>query len=199
MQNLNKITKILGATFILVGSCNVLAETLNSTATTTVQNAFTLTETTALDFGTVRAVADPTGGINIAQLVLAPDGTSTTPAVVGNSALTLLTAGSAGVISVTGAAAFTNLTVTFPANFTLTATGAPPTSPTFEVLNADWVGTVVGGANDGATYAGANLQTDSAGVVGMNFGTTLKTDSVASTTAYIDAAYTGNYVLTVVY
>ena len=61
MSNLNKITKILGATFVLAASTSALAaETRSATATVEVLNAFTMTVDTALDFGIVRATADDT-------------------------------------------------------------------------------------------------------------------------------------------
>jgi len=203
MNNLNKITKILGVTFVLVASSNAMAATAPSTVTATVQNAFLLGEDTALDFGTVRATADPVGVANIATLVLAADGTTST-AAVGNSNMTQLLPGSVGAFTVTQAAPFTNLTITFPADFTLTATGAPPTSPIFDVLNADWTAIVRGGANDGAVYADAgpgtgNLQTDNLGSVSFDVGTSLKTDTAVTTTTYIDAPYVGSYTMTVDY
>lgn len=146
-----------------------------------------------MDFGTVRATADATNVANFALLVLAPDGTMTPGAAVGTSALTSLTAGSAAEFAITGAAAFTNLTVTYPTNDAdvLTTAGAPPLSPNFTMTA--WNGTVVGGANDGAA-ATNNVQTDNAGAVGIRVGTTLKTDSTGTNTgAYIDAAYTTAY------
>lgn len=201
MFNPNKITKILGATFVLVSSNSVFAEQVTTaTVTTTVQNAFTLVETTPLNFGTVRAVADNTGAANIAILTLSPAGAIVPTAGVANSALTSLGGANAGVFTVSGAASFTNLTVTFPADFTLTNGAAPPGSPVFDVLQADWVGTIVGGANDGVTYAGGNMQTDVTGAVALNVGTQLKTDSAVGTTGqYLDAAYTGTYTMDISY
>lgn len=203
MNNLNKITKILGVTFVLAASNTVYASTAPATATATVQNAFTLTEDTALDFGTVRATADNTGALNIAAIILAADGSVTTSAV-GNASLTQLSPGSVGQFSVSGAAAFTDLVITFPPDFTLTAAVAPPGSPIFDVLAADWVAIVRGGVNDGVAYNAAvgseNLQTDNTGAVSFDAGTSLKTDAtVGSTGNYIDDVYNGTYTMTVDY
>jgi hypothetical protein len=209
MFNPNKITKIMGTSLTLAGAATALmftssaafAESVTTaTVTATVQNAFTLVETTPLDFGTVRAVADNTGALNIAILTLTPAGAITPTAGVGTSAMTSLSGGTAGVFTVTGAASFTNLTVTFPADFTLTNGTAPPGSPVFDILQADWVGTIVGGANDGVTYAAGNMQTDVTGAVALNVGTKLKTDSAVGTTGqYLDAAYTGTYTMDISY
>ncbi|WDE05223.1 hypothetical protein SG34_028685 [Thalassomonas viridans] len=196
--NHNRITKVLTATFLTAVSAQSFAATAPSTVSVTVQNTFTLTEDTALSFGTVRATADPTGGVNIGTLVLAADGTTSTTAVA-NSSMTQLAAGSVGQFTVTNAAPFTNLTITFPADFELTAAAAPPGSPNFDILQADWTAIIRGGANDGVAYAGGNLQTDVAGTVSFDAGTSLKTDATVTTSAYIDAAYTGNYTMTVDY
>tara|TARA_R110002167_G_scaffold348055_2_gene559223 strand:- start:5681 stop:6283 length:603 start_codon:yes stop_codon:yes gene_type:complete len=200
MFNPNKITKILGATFILVSSNVALAATAAGTATVTVQNTFTLTETTALSFGTIRAKADATGSTNIAALVLDPDG-STTVTAAGDAEITALTPATAGVFTVAGAASFTDLEIEFPADFKLVFASAPPTSPDFEILQADWTADIIGGANDTLAYNSVtpNLQTDNTGAVAFSVGTSLKTDSATSSTGYLDESYTGNYTMTVNY
>lgn len=200
MFNPNKITKILGATFILVSSNSALAATAAGTVSVTVQNTFNLTQTTAIDFGTVRAVGDATNAANIAALVLSPNGTVTTTQV-GASAITSLSTPTAGVFTVDSAAPFTDLTVTFPTDFTLTTTGVPSGAARFEIDQADWTGLIVGGADDGSTIAtGGTMQTDASGGVVLNVGTSLKTDSTATfTTGYVDQAYTGTYTMTVNY
>jgi hypothetical protein len=198
MFNQNKITKILGATFILVSSNSVLAETVNSTASVTVTNAFTLEETTPLSFGSVRAIAQADGA-NVATLVLATDGTTTTTAE-GTAIITSLSAATAGVFTVSLAAPFTDLTVTFPPDFEMTSSSAPSTSPVFDVAVGDWVGLVTGGADDGTEIVTAEtMQTDSLGGVVLSVGTTLSTDNAITTTAYVDTDYTATYTITVDY
>jgi hypothetical protein len=200
MFNPNKITKILGATFVLVSSNSLLAETVSTaTVSATVQNAFSLVETTALDFGTVRASAEA-GGTNVGTLVLNPNG-STTVTSSANAAITSLGTPVPGVFTVSGAAPFTDLFVTFPGDFSLTTAGAPPTSPTFDIPTGSWTGLITGGANDGATLASTTniMQTTSTGGVVLTVGATLTTDADASSSPYIDAAYTGTYTMTVNY
>ena len=199
MKNLNKITKILGVTFVLAASGVASAATVSSTATATVQNAFTITEDTELSFGTIRATAEPLG-TNVATLVLAADGSVTTPAPGVNSALTQLLPGSVGQFSISNAAAYTNLTITDPSDFELTNGTAPGTSPTFDVTTFTYI--IRGGANDGAAYTGTTtgaLQTDATGAVSFDMGATLSTDSDTSSTSYIDADYTGTYNMLVSY
>ncbi|MFT6907857.1 MAG: hypothetical protein ACJAS1_004544 [Oleiphilaceae bacterium] len=212
MHNLNKITKNMSgivtlagiATVYLIGSSNVFAESVTTaTVSATVQNTFTLAETTALSFGTVRATNDNTNVSNFASLVLSPAGVLTPGSQVGASKLTSLSAGTGGVFTVSGAATFTDLTVTFPANFTLTSPGAPPGSAVFNIIEANWVGKIVGGANDGVALNGTfdNLQTDVNGAVVLNVGTTLDTDilGASTTSGYLDAAYTGTYTMDISY
>ncbi|MCP4320540.1 MAG: hypothetical protein GY787_01515 [Alteromonadales bacterium] len=199
MNNLNKITKILGVTFVLSASASTFAQTVNSTVTVGVQNAFTVTETTPLDFGTVRATADATNAANFALLVLSPNGTYTPGAAVGASAISSLVPGTAGEFAISGAASFTNLTVTYPVDDAdvLTTAGAPPLSPNFTIVS--WNGIVVGGSNDGAV-ATNNVQTDNTGAVGIKIGATLKTDKTTTNTgAYIDAPYSAAYTFDISY
>jgi hypothetical protein len=214
MFNPNKITKNMSgiftlagvATVYLIGSSNVFAETVSdATATVTIQNAFTLVETTPINFGTLRAFHDQTGTTNIASLILTPAGTSSITEV-GTAKMTSLVPATPGLFSVTGAAPFTDLTVVFPAAITkLVAVGAPGTSPDFQIAaaGAGWAGTIEGGANDGAvldTTTFDNLQTDVNGEVALNVGATLTTDvATTRTTAYIDAAYTATYSLEIKY
>jgi hypothetical protein len=207
MNNLNKITKILGATLVLTASSytsNALAASVNSTATTTVQNAFVLTEDTALDFGTVRATQDASGGTNISKLKLSSsDGTITLTAdPAGTSTLSQLSAGSVGQFTVSGAAAYVDLKIVVPGTFNLSNATAPSTSPDLVVTLPEF--TVRGGANDGdayvATTGNENLQTDSTGTVSFDLGATLSTDTATDTTTqYIDDVYSGTYAIEVTY
>jgi hypothetical protein len=207
MYKLNKITRIMGTSLTLAGgvalslfsSSNAYAESVTTaTATVIVQNAFSLVESTPINFGTVRAVADPLGGTNFASLILAPAGT-TTVADAGNSAMTALSPATAGLFTITGAAAFTDLTVTFPADFELITSGAPGTAPNFSILQANWTGTVVGGANDGTTGGTPVPQTDLNGDVALQVGTTLTTDVNASSSPYLDATYAATYTMDISY
>jgi hypothetical protein len=206
MFNPNKITKILGATFVLVSSNSVLAETIPAaTATVTVQNAFTFLNPTPLDFGTIRATADTSGTNNFATLTLTPTATTATvasSAVNGGAAVSSLVDGTQASFTVSGAAPFTDLEVTFPADGATTLKGAslPASAANFTI--GAWQAFVVGGLNDTDTITTAGtMQTDAAGAVAMNVGATLTTDAngTSITQNYQDAAYTGTYIVIVDY
>lgn len=204
MNNINKITKILGVTFVLAASGNALAATVNSTASVTVTNVVTITEDAALNFGSVRATADVT--VNAAVLVLdSATGAVSAGTDIGtptNAALSSLSAGNAGSYTVSDAANFTQITLTLPADDTvyLTATGVPSTNPRFAVNTFE--ATVFGGTNDGLdATTPANLVTDNTGSVSFNVGAELVTDirTTGIVETYIDAAYEGSYAVTVTY
>jgi len=203
MNNLNKITKVLGLTLVLAASSNALAATVNSTATVEVKNIVTLTEDATLNFGSVRATADDSNVANFATLLLNPaDGTLAPVATaVGTSALTSLSAGNPGTYTISDAANFTPMTLTLPAAATtLIASGVPATTPTFTV--DDWTATVSGGPNDGTDAETAtNLTTDATGAVTFNVGATLSTikSAAGTATAYLDANYEGSYAIKVEY
>ena len=205
MFNPNKITKILGATFILVSSNAALAATAPGTVSVTVQNTFNLTETQVLDFGTIRAQNDNTNVANFASLIITPNGTVTpaiTTASIGASTITSLSTPTMAIFTVDSAAPFTDLEVTFPPNFTLTTTGVPANAAVFNILNASWKGYIVGGNDDGTIISdGETMQTDAAGAVVLQVGTSLDTDILGATTTsgYVDQAYTGTYTMTVDY
>ena len=199
MFNPNKITKILGATFILVSSNSALAATASGTATVTVQNTFTLTQTTALSFGTIRAVAQ-SDGANVSTLVVLPDGTSTVTDD-GSAEITSISPATPGAFAVSGAAPFVDLQIVFPATFELAFASAPPTSPRFQIPNTGWSAEIIGGANDGLAYntGTPNLTTDNTGAVAFTVGATLTTDNATTSGSYLDETYTGTYTMTVNY
>jgi hypothetical protein len=202
MFNPNKITKILGATFILVSSNSVFAETVSdASATVTVQNAFTLLEAIPLNFGIIRATADDTAAGDVATLTLSTAGV-TAGSTVNLAAIAPLSGGTPGSFTVTGAAPFTDLEVTFPSNdATVLVGGALPASAANFTIGL-WSALVVGGLNDGDTITTAGtMQTDSAGAVAMTVGATLSTDAAAAsiTQNYQDVAYTSLYTVIVDY
>ena len=61
MMKLNKLATSVGATLLMISAGAAVAETVATSASVTVQNTFSLTETSPLSFGTIRAVADPAG------------------------------------------------------------------------------------------------------------------------------------------
>ena len=155
----NKIlntTKLLGVTALFSLSANVMAvETVISTATVTVQNAFTFSETSPIDFGTIRVTPTLLGtalgsdvtintvaaAIDTAVFTLASaTGATTVVAGVTASGQTLIP-GAAGVYTIAGVSPFASLTITVPAAvdagtgatnpIALTAGAAPPRSGYF--------------------------------------------------------------------
>lgn len=202
MNNLNKITKILGATFVLVSSTNALAaETATATATVTVLNAFTFTADTTLDFGTLRATSAAVAsgaGDNIATLVMSANPAA--PAAIGTTvnaaAITVLTAGTPANFSVSGVAPFAALTITLPiVESVMTGAALPGTSSNFTVNT--FTAFITSGGNTGTAYATAgDLQATNAGAVTFSVGATLSTDDAgaAITQQYQDSlAYTGTF------
>lgn len=204
---------------LLASSMAVNAEIVNDTASVTIQNAFTLTSTTPISFGTIRV--SQTGANALAtpnRTILAVDGTQTAVNGDANGAVTVIASGTPGRIDVTGAAPFTNLTVLLDGTTPLGFDGAADTTA-FEGINQVDLTTagagaadkftmfvnpsrtrIEGGTSNGVPYDNAtpNLRTDAAGAVGLSFGGVLIYNN-ASTTTPADGAYTGNYSLTVNY
>jgi hypothetical protein len=207
------------STALLIGSTAVNAEIVNDTAGVTVQNAFTLTSTTAIDFGTIRVSqtgANATATPN--RTILNVDGTQTAINGDASGSVTVITSGTPGRVDVTGAAPFTNLTVlldtTTPLGFDgnadatafqginevdLTTAGAAAADK-FTMFVNPAATRIEGGTSNGVAYdnTSPNLRTDGTGAVGMSFGGTLIYNA-ASTTSPADGLYEGNYSLTVNY
>lgn len=211
MNNLNKITKILGATFVLVSANASALETVNGTASATVSNAFTFVENNGIDFGTIRATQETVAsGTNVATLSLYADASTT---VVTSEAAVIGILGTPAVasFSVSGVSPFTNLDVTFPAAVTtLTADSGAPNSSSFTIpANVDDDGTFDNGgwsiASGGSlvtvvTGAVATITSDVAGAVDFEVGAELTTVATnIGTDQYIDDTYSATYTITVDY
>ncbi len=188
-------TKILA---LALTTCSVLAlgsaeaETVNSTADVTVQNAITFTETSALTFGTIVAIGDGTAGGAAATIDIgvgvANDTTVSTPAVPGTDDLIIeLVAGDRAEYAISGAAPNTDLTVTIPAApVVLNCGGCSGAQPDFTVDT--WIDNSTAGV----------LTTDGAGAQTLFVGATLNTDPTAIN-PYEDGNYTGAYTVEVNY
>ena len=221
-KNLNVALAV--SSVLLASSATVQAEQVSGTATVTVQNAFTLASTTAIDFGTLRVtstgVAANTATPGFTSLSV--DGTQTaTNGVNGGDQVTIsvIAPGTPGRIDVTGAAPFTNLTVELATGGDdVNVTGGNPGDGFAGINNVDlttagaaaadkfvmYVGAtqtrIEGGVNNATPYddSAPNLRTDATGAVGLSFGGDLKWNE-ASTISPADGAYTGNYQITVTY
>ncbi|MFC4699870.1 hypothetical protein ACFO4O_06860 [Glaciecola siphonariae] len=194
----------LVASSALLLSAAASAETTPGSASIIVTNAFSLVETTPIDFGNIQVATDVDNATTGEVTVTIPGNANpmtlanaSTPAEANGN---ILTQGTPGLFNITGAAPFTALTINFPAAFDLTNTTAPPSTPAFEVTLAAATTFVVGGAEDGNVYDAAtpNLTTDGTGAVGFNLGGVLTTDATA-TAVYADGTYSGSYTMEVVY
>jgi hypothetical protein len=159
------------------------SQTVNYTASVTVQNTFTVANTTPLSFGTVAAVSSTTAGTQ-AQIVL--QGNSGTTAVTQGtggslSRLLIIQAPTPGVINITAAPPSTAITITQGSQVSLT-NPADANAPGFFFTPS-------------AVAAGFNSTTSAAGALTVNVGGTLTTKQ-ETVSAYSDGTYTGTYSVT---
>lgn len=184
-----KLTLLAAAGLIaLVGSAN--AETIEGSASVTVQNAITIAQTTALSFGTIAAIADDNGtSPKSATLVMGLDGVSVVTSD-GDAQITEITTGNAGVFTISGAAAQTDLTITLPSSDIDLVDPSGTESKKFKV------GTFAKGVVSGGG-SGFSFTTDDNGELVFSVGATLTTDVAGSGSgaadAYADTTYTGAY------
>lgn len=196
MRTLSKLIFATTAGALLGTGAN--AETFNVTAE--VSNTIALTETTPLDFGTlfIRRGLD-SGGAAGAALVLGTDGTfsGTGTGAEGGagtdivSRVVSLGGSSPATLSVTGASAFANLTITLGTTTPLIHSSANPSLPTITL------GTLT---SNPTTAAGLTL--DASGNGNIVIGATITASTVTGTTAgtaYADGTYTGTYAVSVSY
>lgn len=175
----------------------IAAESVTSTATVVVQNAFVLTENQALNFGTIRAKAD-TSGSTTASLIIPADGSAhsvTRTGTIAQSNIIEITAGAPATYSVSSAAPLTNLTITLPT----TAIALTNNNSVASFTMGSFGAYITSGANSGSAYSASNLQTDANGAVNFSVGATLTTDGSTPAADYTDGTFTGTYTITVSY
>lgn len=191
----NKILTTLFAASIIGVAATAQAETVTGTASLTVQNAFSLVETTQLSFGTI-TVAAATGthdSDDDATMVLSPEGG--TPVITNaatGGAIGSIVAGTPATFDVSGAAPFTDLVVTMTAGTTLTNAAAPPGNGAFTL-------SAFAARETGATANIASLgsiTTDLNGAKTFTLGATMTIDGSSD---YIDGLYSGTYNVEVAY
>lgn len=164
------------------------SQTVNYTASVTVQNTFTVGETTALSLGTVAAVASVTSGTQ-ASIVLA-----------GNSGATTITQGSGGSLS-------RLLQIVAPTPGVIAISAAPPSTlftitqgSTIQLVDPAVTGETTFDFTPAAVCAGFNCTTDASGALTVNVGGTLATRQQTSggseDNGYSDGTYTGTYSVT---
>ena len=225
MHNLNKITKILGATLVLVASNAALAEDLTISSTATVDNTIDFTVLGTLDFGTLRATA-AVAADNCAVLVLPADATADiSSALVSGSEANELCQGALGStndmvvqsvggtivrpeFTVAGLAEFTTLTITVPErpinndDIYLSQGGDPTGAAVLEMVDFTIYQTNATPADIPVTAGDADITSDATGDITFTLGATLVTDVAGTTSAvsqYVNQPYTGNFDVSVNY
>ena len=198
-------TALVATSAVIISSAAVAQETVTGSATVTVANAFDIQQDVAINFGTLRIFNDVDTTSTGEAIITIPGNSNPmtlAAAVPAEADGNIIAQGAPGEFSISGAAPFTPLEITFPSadSVLMTNTAAPPSTPAFVVNFGAATTFVVGGANDGVVYNAVtpNLTTDGAGVVGFRLGGVLNT--LADTDAvYADGAYTGSFTLTVEY
>lgn len=208
---MNKIfTKAALAASISLFAFNATAvENVSFNGTVTVQNAFTLTNDTPLNFGTLRANAD-TAGATEATLELSPNSTAASTIANGaNATIAELVKGEPATFTVSGVSAFAFLTFDIDdAEGNITSVSPVPTGAAFFKVTAPSIRVLTGGnANTtldltDLTIPAGQLQVDGAGEATFSLGATLTTsqNTADSTDSdYIDGDYSGTFALTLEY
>jgi hypothetical protein len=206
--------KVLVASSLVAGAVSVVAqESVTSTASVIVSNAFDFVETQPITFGTVTAIGytNSSSGVagDIRAFVTVPadgsapsasatTGTSDTDPDDNDASITLLSAGARGLYDISNAAPFTDLTVTLPTSVAVSAPSAPPSNGQF-IMDTF---TAVDTSDSSVVASGGTIQTDGTGAAQLGLGARLITPAVAaapSSLSYIDATYNGTYTITVSY
>jgi hypothetical protein len=188
---------LFATSLVLASSVAIAVETVSSTASVTVQNAFDLSETTALSFGTIRATFVSTG--TQATILLNPDGTRVPTNTASSSSMAVLVPGEPAEFAIANASSFTpmRISVTTPTVDLINA-AAPTTTARF-TLTAFTFADVLDPSDNAVT----TVTTDVSGTASFLVGATLTSaeglPDLASTTAYIDGAYEGNFTVRVEY
>jgi hypothetical protein len=211
----NKITKILGATFVLVSSNSVLAqETESTSATVTVLNAFDFDKVDDINMGTVRAANNNSADANFATFDLLADGTTASSGDNNGAIIQLLgTAGTPASFTIAGVTAFAPMAVTFPiTTTTLLPASAAPTAANFiipaglansaDMLSGGFTvavgGTLIPTADADEATEIATITADGTGAAAFTVGARIQTVPSA-TRNYTDETYTGSFTISVDY
>lgn len=187
----------------------IAVENANFDATVTVKNAFSLTNDSDLNFGTIRASAD-TSGNEVATIVVSSNpATTAVTASATNAIIAELIAGSPATFSVSGASAFAYLTFDLSnATGNITSVSPAPAGTAFFKMSTPSIRVLTGGnANTNLdltdlTVPAGQLQVDGAGEATFSLGATLSTSNNtddSTTLDYIDGDYSGTFEITLEY
>lgn len=206
--NSKSILAVAIVTATTVASVNVMASVKSANATVVVKNAFVITEDAPLDFGTIRATADPLAATvqdtplgKISGLIMDPeDGTFSAGATASPATIASLGTGAPGEYSMTGVGAFKNFTLA-AADGTLKTPGAAANAAFFTITDFTFFVTSI---TTPALYDGVTifLKADAAGDASFQVGASIFTSATGETTAqtpYDDTTYAGTYDITVEY
>lgn len=192
MKTINKLlaTAAIAFTAFSFSSGAAQAQTESVTATVVVQNALTITEVDALNFGTVAAISD---AVQVASLFLNPSTGVLLPTTTGAPAVFAViddTAATAALLNVEDGADAATI------NITINNVVNPISGPTaFTLLPAGWSTSWNGGANTARTAGTPFTQTFAAafggGVNTLAIGATLNTNTAVA--LYPDATYAGSF------
>jgi hypothetical protein len=215
MFNPNKITKILGATFVLVATTSVMAETLTVPSTVTVDNTIDFQTLGSLDFGIVRATVDGAGSLCAGIVVSANPATANTTTLAGTAATACPNVGTSVLQTVGGTVARPTFTVAGLAPFTVLQIAVPntTTAPVEMDLTPKPAGAPSLQLYDFTVYRSSGttpafvtltngagtIDASSTGAIAFSVGATLTTDAAASTLTYQNVAYTADFDVTVTY
>ena len=204
------LTRVALAASIATFSFGALAvENANFNATVTVQNAFTLTNDSDLNFGTIRASADTAGATSASITVSSNPATSATTLNGTDSIIAELVAGSPATFSVSGASAFAYLTFDLTnATGDITSVSPAPAGTAFFKVSATSIRVLTcDNANTNLdltdlTVTAGKLQVDGSGAATFSMGATLTTSNNtgdSTTLDYIDGEYSGTFEVTLEY
>ncbi len=196
-----KLSSTLLAVAVAASTFGAYATSESFSATVKVQNTVVLTKDSDLDFGTIRAVADETGAVQ-STLTINPEPTASpisTKNDVSPAIISIIAQGSPASFTVSDVVPNARLTITDPTASELNSDGQGLNEPNFTV--GSWTYFITSGPNINNYYSSTtpNLTADGDGTVSFNIGATLSTASSASSEAYRDTDYTGNFQLEVAY
>jgi hypothetical protein len=205
MLNRNKIlVALLASSTVLINTSLNAAETVNATASVTVQNAFELVESAQLSFGTItfaKGAGTPTTQPTI--LLSTQGGSSPTNSTGGTTQakVSTITTGTPATFDIANASPFTNLSVTISVLSTdkLSNASAGSGNGKFSLKEFDFreVGEsadIEGVANSTSTSGSITTLLD--GTSSFAVGATLVADAEKD---YIDGVYSGSYTVKVSY
>ena len=188
---------------VIFASSTAFSATETFRAEVTVQNTVVLTKDSDLNFGTIRAVADPSGTDRARLTVNATPNASPISVSSNNTEHALFAViedGEPAAFTVSEAVPNAILSITEPTQTQLEFEDGQDTDrPDFEIGN--WLFVITSGPNANANYNSGtpNLQVAQDGTVSFNIGASLDTSDRTTTKPYADGVYAGTFQIEVAY